>query len=274
MIQEGSHPQHAAKNICATQTSTISMNTDTRIPSSPGNDRFQIEPKLGENMSLPMNQTRLRPVSRPQLVERSDGIIHVPKVSPHLNPIGMSDGTTDSRRTVLLLKPTGTNCRVSSFEDKLHSMPGSIHTFDDPAEAEVDVSDGAAPSPVPTVSDDSQCAATATLGAVSYDSRLVGLEEITAACLETLLVGLVGKLLEMGSCILRTMAKVLRVSYAYSETGSLKMEGMLVLDVLRSVIYALIWGAIAVALTRVVALAVKVGACILWVLKGIFWVLI
>jgi hypothetical protein len=278
-MQDGNHQQHAAKDIYIPQLSTICMNTDTHIHSSTSNDRFQIEQKPGENMSLPMNRTRVRGLPRPHMPDRSDGMTDVPKVSPqgtgrHQSSLtGMGDGATDPEHTPGLLKPSKTSYRAGSFEDKLRKMPGSIPMFDGPAEAEVDIGDDTTPSPEPIGSDISQHPIITIKRAVSYGTCVVGLDESTAACLEPLLVGLVGRLLEMGSCIIQTLGKVLRMSYVYSETGNMKIEGTLVLNVLRSLVYTFVLGAVAVALARVFGLVMKVGKGIGWVLKGVFWIL-
>ena len=64
------------------------------------------------------------------------------------------------------------------------------------------------------------------------------------------------------------------MSYVYSETGEMKMEGNLVLNILRSILYAFILGSVAVALLRVIQLAVKIGVGVVWVLEGVMWVLV
>jgi hypothetical protein len=82
------------------------------------------------------------------------------------------------------------------------------------------------------------------------------------------------RLLEMSLCIIQTLGKVLHMSYVYSETGEMKMEGNLMLNILRSILYALILGSVATALLRVIQLAVKIGVGVVWVLEGLMWVLV
>jgi hypothetical protein len=297
--QDGNYQHYVTEDIFTTQSNTISMNTDTRIPSSMSNDRLQSEWKPSENMSLPMNRTRPWGLQRPHMPGRSDEMTDLPKLSMQspdhqnlsqmgtgdgstdlghiprqkLNLTGMSDGATDVGLTPDPVKPNKTDCRVGSLEDKLRNMPGSIHMFDGPAEAEVNIGDDTTPSQATIGSDRPRRTIATTKQAVSYGGCAIGLDEDTAACLELLLITLMRRLLEMGSRIIQTLGKVLRMWYVYSETGNMKMEGMLVLDVLRSIVHTLILGAVAVALARVVGLAVKVGTGIVWVLKGICWVL-
>jgi hypothetical protein len=296
--QDRRHQHYATKDIFTTRPSTISMTTDTRTPLSTSNDRSQSERKPSENMSLTMSRTRLWGLPRPQMPDRSGGMTDVPNVNPRrtglhrvilthmddgatdlgptprqqLNLTGMSDGAIDPERTPNLVKPNKTDCRVGSFEDKLRNMPGSIPTFDGPAEAEVDIDDGTASSLRLLSSDNSQ-RAISIKRAASRGNCVVDLEKTAAACLEPLLVALVGRLVEMGSYITQTLGNVLRASYVYSETGTMKIEGTLVLDVFRSMVYALILVAIAVALARILRLAARVGACFVCLLKGVFWVL-
>jgi hypothetical protein len=232
--------------------------------------------------------------------DRCDEMTDVPDVSQQradwhqLGQVGMSDGATTSGQTprqqssltgmkddakdhVQIPNPTKLNkinCRVDSFEEKLCNMPGSIRTFDGPADAEFETSDDTTVSPPSIGSDGAECAISTTKQTVGYGKYVVGRDKSMVTCLEPLLIGLIARLLEMSSCIIQTLGKVLHMSYVYSETGDMKMEGTLVLDVLRSIIYTLILGAIAAALARVVQLAVKMGMGIAWVVKGLFWVLI
>lgn len=146
-------------------------------------------------------------------------------------------------------------------------MPGSIYTFDGPAEARVSTSDSMRLFPAPIGSKHSERAVTVR------ERSMSGLDENPAVYLEPLLAALLFGLLNLGSCIVQTLGQVLRISYIYSETGNVKMEGTLVLDLLRSMIYTLILATIALALVRVVELVVAVGTGVSWVLKGIVWVL-
>lgn len=183
----------------------------------------------------------------------------------------------DAKDYVQIPNPTKSNkinCRVDSFEEKLCNIPGSIRTFDGPADAEFETGDDTTVSPPSIGSDGAECAISTTKQTGGYRKCVVGRDESMVTCLEPLLIGLIARLLEMSSCIIQTLGKVLHMSYVYSETGDMKMEGTLVLDVLRSIIYTLILGAIAAALARVVQLAVKMGMGIAWVVKGLFWVLI
>ena len=358
VVLEGSHQQHGANDI-HTKPGTISMNTDTLIPSSTNRKRLRKEQNPSENMSLPMNRSRPRGMFRPHMHERSDGMTDVPKVSLHtpdhhqLSQIGTRGGVA-STGNMLKVDRDGKACipkktmrfRVNSFEDKLRNTAGSIRTFDGPAEAEANVDDDTAPSLVATDSDTSGHAITAARRAMGYQDyiishegneatgpegvgndtsrcattdtkqamssrdrilsyldgtitacpravgsdvpqraitiltrasslrgRVLGVEESTVAYLKPLSIGFLGKLEAMVYCIVGTMRRVLRISYVYSETGRLKIEGMLVMDILRSAVYTLILGAIAVALAKIVSVVVRVGACIVWVFRGLLWVL-
>ena len=354
VVLEGSHRQHLANDI-HTKPGTISMNTDTLILSSTNREELRNERDPSENTLLPMNRTRLTGMFRPHMPERSDGMTDVPKVSRHtldrhqLSQIGTRDSATSTDNTLKVdqeenpcVQKKTMRFRANSFEDKLRNMPGSIHTFDGPAEAETDVGDDTAPSLAATDSntsrhaigaarramgyqdylaghignkggvcnDSSRCATTDTKQAMSpkdrvlsyldgtiaarpravgsdipqraitiltrassLRGRVLGVENSTSSYLKALSIGFLGKLEGMVHCLVGTMRKVLRVSYVYSETGRMKIEGMLVLDILRSLLYTLILGAIAVALAKVISLVVRVGACIVWVFKGLLWVL-
>jgi hypothetical protein len=291
------HQRYATKDIFTIPPSTISMTTDTRTPLSTSNERSQSERKPGETSSLTMSLTRLWGSPHPQMPDRCGGMTDVPKVNPRgtdrhqvsltrmddgatdpgpiprqqLNLIRMSDGAIDPERVPSPVKLNKRDCRVGSFEDKLCNMPGSILTFDGPAEAEVDIDDDTASSLTRLSSDSSQRTFTIKRAA-SYENCVIDFEGAATACLEPLLVALIGRLLEMGSYIIQTLGNILYVSYVYSERGTMKIEGTLVLDVLRSIVYTLILVAIAIALARILWLAARVGTLFVWLLKGVFWV--
>jgi hypothetical protein len=170
--------------------------------------------------------------------------------------------------------PNKIKCRADSFEGKLRDMPGSIRTFDGPADAKPDTSDDKTASPGPISRDGPKFAITTLMQSMSHGKCLIGFDESSVSCLEPLLIGLMARLLEMGLCIIQTLGEVLHMSYVYSETGEMKMEGNLVLNMLRSILYALILGSVAAALLRVIQLAVKIGVGVVWVLEGVMWVLV
>jgi hypothetical protein len=196
---------------------------------------------------------------------------HTPRQQSSLT--GMNDDTTDHVHIPNGMKPTKIKCRVNSFEDKVRDMPGSIRTFDGPADARPDIGDDKTAPPGPISSDGATFAITTSMQTIGHGKCLIGLDESTVACLEPLLIGLMARLLEMSLCIIQTLGKVLYMSYVYSETGEMKMEGELVLNILRSILYTLILGSVAAALLKVIQLAVKIGVGIVWVLEGVMWVL-
>ena len=321
-MHEDSNQQYLANNIYTTQPNTISMSIDARIPLSTNSNQLNDGQNQRENTSLPMSRTRPWVALRPYMPGRSDEMRDVPKVSQksrdrhQLSQTDMFNGATPTRNTpevdqdVRPRFPKETMCFLeSSLKDKLRNMPGSMPTFDSPAEAEVHISDDTTPCLAAIGSDVPQHSITAARRAMGYENSVVTLEETTAAWVESvgndtpqhaitaiaqamslrnrifglgektavylkpLLVGLLGKLLEMGSCIVVTLRKVLRVSYVYSETGKMKIDGTLVVEVFGSIICSLILGAVAAALAKVVWVVVRVGVCVLWVLKGVFWIL-
>ena len=359
MVMQGcSQRQHLANDIHTTQPNTISMSTDTRTPSSTSNKQFRNERKPSENISLPMNRSRMKGVTRPHMPGRSEEMIDVPKVSlqpPHrhqLSQTGTKGGTASTISTPedeadynRCVPKKVTHFHTSSFEDKLRNMPGSIRIFDGPAEAEAEIGNETGPFPAATGNESPRHAIAAARRAMGYDycltslvgneaaspeeagsdtarfdvadskramgsrdrvlsfdgsgaacldlvrsetpqhafttltragsirDRMLGLEESAVAYLEPILMGLLGRLGGMAHCIVGTMRKVLRTTYVYSETGKMEIDGVLVVEVLRSMIYTLILGAIAMALAKVIKLVVRVGACIVWMFKGFLWVL-
>lgn len=298
VTQNARYQNHATGNIVPLQPNTISTNTDTRT-SSTSNDSCQNEPKTSENTSLPVNRKELREGQQPHMPDRSDEMTDVPKANQQRtvrhqsgqarmsdgatapgrtprqqsNLTGMNDDATDHVHIPDPPKSNKINYRVDSFENRLRNMPGSIRTFDGPADAELDMRDDETASPAPIGGAGAECAVRTPMQTTGSRECVAGLDESTLARLEPLLIGLLARLLEMSSCIIQTLGKVLHLSYVYSETGDVKMEGKLVLDVLRSIVYTLILGAVAATLARVVQLAAKIGMGIVWVLKGVIWVL-
>lgn len=298
VIQNARYQNHATGNVFTTQPNTIFTNTDTRT-SSTSNDSFQNEPKTSENTSLPVNRTELREGQRPHMPDRSDEMTDVPKANQQRtvrhqsgqarmsdgatapghtprqqsNLTGMNDDATDHVHIPNPSKSNKMHYRVDSFENGLCNMPGSIRTFDGLADAELDMRDDGTASPAPIGGGGAECASTTPMQTTGSRECVAGLDESMLACLEPLLIGLLARLLEMSSCIIQTLGKVLHLSYVYSETGDVKIEGKLVLDVLRSMVYTLILGQVAATLARMVQLAAKIGMGIVWVLKGVIWVL-
>jgi hypothetical protein len=298
VIQNARYQNHATGNIFTIPPNTIFTNTDTRT-SSTSNDGFQNEPKTSENTSLPVNRTELREGPRPHMPDRSDEMTdvlkanpqktvrhqsgqarmsdgatapgHTPRQQSHLT--GMNDDATDHVHIPTPSKSNKINYRVDSFEDKLCHMPGSIRTFDGLANAELDMRDDETASPAPVGGGGAECAITTPMQTTGSRECVAGLDESMLAGLEPLLIGLLARLLEMSSCIIQTLGKGLHLSYVYSETGEVKIEGKLVLDVLRSIVYTLILGHVAATLARVVQLAAKIGMGLVWVVQGVIWVL-
>jgi hypothetical protein len=141
----------------------------------------------------------------------------------------------------------GTDFPESSSADKLR-----IPTLEGSAKTQVDIKESMAHSTAPIGSDRAQADIITRTRAAEHGERVIGLNDTTAAFLEVLLFDIVKRLLGMGSCIVETLGNLLRLSYIYWETGKMKVERTLVLDVGRSVVYTLILVAIPFALETVV----------------------
>lgn len=116
-----------------------------------------------------------------------------------------------------------------SCADKLRNMPGPIPTLDSSAETEVDIKESMAPSTALIGSDRAQGDITTRKRAAKHGERVIGLNKSTAAFLEVFLFDIAKRLLGMGSCIVGTLGKLLRLSYIYREAGKMKVERTLVL---------------------------------------------
>jgi hypothetical protein len=116
-----------------------------------------------------------------------------------------------------------------SCADKLRNMPGPIPTLDSSAETEVDIKESMAPSTALIGSDRAQGDSTTRKRAAKHGERVISLNKSTTALLEVFLFDIAKGLLGVGSCIVGTLAKLLRLLYIYWETGKVEVERTLVL---------------------------------------------